>query len=431
MNVFYWIYLSLSSLLTICFIPLILLFVCLTGRYKQLVFQRLGIYNRKLTRTQKNRIWLHAVSVGEVNAARAIIDALFEMDSGLDIVLSTTTPKGYEIAQQLVGPRIQCIYSPIDFFVSIRLAFYEIHPTVLVLLETEIWPNWIFTASALNVPVVIINGRISERTIAGFKKFNSLVRFIVQKVSAFSMIAETDAKRIRKIGALPENVYISGNAKFDLLANIYCPKLPDQLRKKLNIQSNTFVLVAGSTRTGEEEKVLEAFRNIIKEFPDALCFIAPRHIERSCSVEYEIKQNGFTVDRLSFCKKNGQRSASVVLIDTIGDLAGLYSIASVVFCGGSLVPKGGQNVLEPAVWGKPVIYGPFMDDFLWAKELLESKSGGIMVNDSFELSKTVVTFAREPKKAKKTGANARMAVLQKSGAALKHAQIVINALPKK
>jgi len=428
MNIYYLIYVFISSTLILFLAPFILFVSLLTGRYKQLVFERFGFYRFKLPPTHKKRIWLHAVSVGEVNVARSVIEKLYETDSTIEIILSTTTPKGYDFAQTLEFPDLHCIYSPIDFIGSIRLAFHLVQPHILVLLETEIWPNWIVTAKLLNIPVVVVNGRISQKTVTAYQKFSALSHFIVQKIDAFSMISVQDAHRICQIGANPENVHISGNAKFDILQNSCNHLLPSHLKKKLSIHSDHFVFIAGSTRTGEEKIILSVFTKLHQKFPDAICIIAPRHIERCSSIENLIMQSNLTYNLYSRCKKFYNRDANVILVDTIGDLAGLYSIGSVVFCGGSLVPQGGQNVLEPAVWAKPVLYGPYMDDFLWAKTILESSSAGIEVKNEQELLDKVLLFACNQEKALQIGQKAKNAVLKESGASEKHVNIIFKSI---
>jgi 3-deoxy-D-manno-octulosonic-acid transferase len=399
----------------------------LTGRYKNLVFQRLGIYP-KLFPPKKHRVWLHAVSVGEINVARSIIDVIFENHPDIDIVLSTTTPRGYDLAQKINHPRLQCVYSPIDFIVSVRLAIHAIQPDILVLLETEIWPNLIYLTKALNVPVTIINGRISKKTVTGFQKFFPLVHFILQKIDAYSMISQDNANRICQLGAKSQKVFVSGNAKFDLLKQTYIPHLPAQLRCMLNIHTENFVFIAGSTRTGEEKMVLDTYQAVCQKIPDTICIIAPRHIERCPGIENLLKESHLDYHRYSWCKDMKTRNASVILVDTIGDLSGLYSIADVVFCGGSLVTQGGQNVLEPAIWGKPVLYGPHMDDFLWAKDVLEAAEGGIMIESVAELTKHILFFANHRNQALIVGQNARQAVLKLAGAARKHVDILIKAM---
>jgi 3-deoxy-D-manno-octulosonic-acid transferase len=399
----------------------------LTGRYKRLVFQRSGFYP-KLYPPKKRRIWLHAVSVGEINVARSIINVLLETQPEIDIVLSTTTPKGYDLALKMNHPRLQCVYSPIDFIVSVRLAIHAIQPDILVLLETEIWPNWIYMTKAQNVPVIIVNGRISNKSVNRFQKFAPLVKFILQKIDAFSMISQDNAVRICLMGALPEKVNVSGNAKFDLLKQTYIPNLPAQLRYLLNIHADNFVFVAGSTRTGEEELIIATYKELCQKYSDALCIIAPRHIERCPSIEKRLKESQLEYNRYSVCKNIQSRTAPVILVDTIGDLSGLYSIANVVFCGGSLVPQGGQNVLEPAVWGKPVLYGPYMEDFLWAKNVLESAGGGIMTATLEDLTHQVLEFAKHTDLAMTVGQKARRAVLELTGAAQKHVDIIIQTL---
>jgi 3-deoxy-D-manno-octulosonic-acid transferase len=427
MNLLYGIYVCLSTILVVSLLPFILICVFLTGRYKNLVFQRAGIYP-KLFPPKERRIWLHAVSVGEINVARSIIDVLFETVPDIDIVLSTTTPKGFDLAKKISHPRLQCVYSPIDFIVSVRLAFHAIRPDILVLLETEIWPNWIYISKALNVPVTIVNGRISQKSVKGFQKFAPLVRFILQKIDAFSMISRDNAIRICQMGALPQKVHISGNAKFDLLKQTYRPCLPAQLRALLNIRTKNFVFVSGSTRTGEEAMVIDTYKVLCQKFPDALCIIAPRHIERCSNIETLLKKAHLKYNLYSCCKARKSRNAPVVLVDTIGDLAGLYSIANVVFCGGSLVPQGGQNVLEPAIWGKPVLYGPYMDDFLWAKDVLEAAAGGIMVPNVESMKNQVLVFAKQNDQAIMVGQQARNAVLKLAGAARKHVEVIIQVI---
>ena len=427
MNILYIIYVCLSTILVVSILPFLIICVLLTGRYKNLVFQRSGMYP-KLFPPKKHRIWLHAVSVGEINVARSIIDVLFETHPSVDIVLSTTTPKGYDLATRINHPRLQCVYSPIDFIVSVRFAFHAIQPDILVLLETEIWPNLIYMANTLNVPVTIVNGRISQKSVKGFLKFAPLVRFILQKINAFSMISQDNADRICQMGALPQKVHVSGNAKFDLLKQTCIPHLPAKLRCLLNISAKNFVFVAGSTRTGEEEMVVAAYKALCHEYPDTICIIAPRHIVRCPSIENLLTKFQLKYNLYSRCKDMQSRNASVVLVDTIGDLSGLYSIANVVFCGGSLVPQGGQNVLEPAVWAKPVLYGPHMDDFLWAKDVLETSGGGIMVANVEDLTNQVLLFANQQDRATRTGLKARDAVVKLAGAARKHVDIIISEM---
>jgi len=427
MNIFYGIYVFLSTILIVSLLPFILIGVFLTGRYKKLVFQRLGFYP-KLSPPNRFRIWLHAVSVGEINVARSIIDMLLETSPNIDIVLSTTTPRGYDLASKIEHPRLQCVYSPIDFIFSVRLALHAIQPRILVLLETEIWPNWIYIANSFNIPIKIVNGRISQKSFNGFQKFSSLVKFILQKIDAFSMISHDNANRLCQLGALPHKVYVSGNAKFDLLKQTYNHALPAKLKSMLNIHSDSFVFVAGSTRTGEEDMVIAAYKALCLKYPDTICIIAPRHIERNASIENLLKKSHLIFNRYSWCKLNKSRNASVILVDTIGDLAGLYSIANVVFCGGSLVPKGGQNVLEPAIWGKLVLYGPHMDDFLWAKDALDASTGGMNVSNVDELTKQILFFADHRDQAATMGKKARAAVLKLSGAARKHVDIILQEM---
>jgi len=308
---------------------------------------------------------------------------------------------------------------------SVRKALLTFKPDILICLETEIWPNWLLEAYRMGIKTALVNGRISVRSIKGYLKIRPLIKAALEHVGAFSMIRKEDAGRIKMMGAPAERVAINGNAKYDLLAQHVDVSKKIKIQKLFNLRNNQPVFVAGSTRSSEEEIVLDVYQKTLESFPEALLIIAPRHVERVQHIETLIKDRGFSYQlKTDLDQKNGLRTAPVVLIDTIGDLQTIYSIASVVFCGGSLVPLGGQNILEAAAWGKPVLYGPSMEDFLDAKELLEKTGGGIQVADRQELAEKVGYYLANPEAAGRTGNLAREAVMSNKGAAGKHAEVI-------
>lgn len=375
------------------------------------------------------RLWLHAASVGEVRAAVGIVAALKRRMPECGIVFSTMSRTGQEIAREQIGAFANCVYAPLDFVRATRAALAFSRPDILVCMETEIWPNWLYEARRAGIKTVIVNGRISGRSINRYQRIRPLIRPILAKMDAFSMISTIDADRIIALGALPGRVSVNGNAKFDLLIKHRSPAARDDFFKLLNLSGPEAVIVAGSTRSSEEEVVLDAYADITKAFPDALLIIAPRHVERSYQIEALVKARGVACQlRSELDARLRPRIAPVVIMDTMGELQSLYSIASVAFCGGSLAPLGGHNILEAAVWGKTVLYGPHMDDFPDARELLESAGAGYVVRNAGELAGTVVSLLKTPEKTQAAGEKAVKAILENEGASERHTDVIVNVL---
>ncbi|MBI5590062.1 MAG: 3-deoxy-D-manno-octulosonic acid transferase [Deltaproteobacteria bacterium] len=426
-------YMGLTSGLFLFALPYVLLYTKLTNRYRSSISQRIGLYPPlNLPLTHSPRIWLHAVSMGEVNAAVPIIEALQALAPHCTVILSTTTEHGQALAKTRLPADVICIYAPIDFILSVKSALRQIKPDLLVCLETELWPNWLMTAHRMGIKTAIVNGRISERAIKRYMKIRPLMKELLGSMNVFSMIQEIDARRIREIGAAPEKIRVNGNAKYDLLLRQSDSRRPEQIhywRRIFGIKGNEPVFLAGSMRHSEEEIILDAYQKVIRNAPNTLLILAPRHLERTRHIEKIIKARGLDCQLRTCLENNGNsRKASVIILDTMGELQATYSIATVVFCGGSLTPLGGQNILEPAVWAKPVLYGPHMEDFVDARSLLESTGGGIEVKDGNDLAEKVLFFITRPDQAKKTGDSARRAVEMNQGAAQKHAEVIYSLL---
>ncbi|MEE8399535.1 MAG: glycosyltransferase N-terminal domain-containing protein, partial [Desulfobacterales bacterium] len=252
-----------------------------------------------------------------------------------------------------------------------------------------------------------------------------LIKEALDHVDRFSMIQEADATRIQRLGASKDRIEVNGNAKYDLLLTQASVSLKEEIEAQLCLRRNQPVFLAGSTRGAEDRIILEVYQKIRQSIPEALLIIAPRHISKTPDIEKSVREKGFEYQlRTQIGEPGVNRTAPVLIINTIGELQALYSVASLVFCGGSLEPLGGQNVLEAAVWGKPVLYGPSMTDFLDAKSLLEKTGGGIQIKDGADLAEKAIYYLSNPPEAERVGRLAKKAVLSNTGAADKHAAVI-------
>jgi len=434
MNFFYQLYLFLTTALYLAVFPILWIYARFSTEFRCIMDQRSGNYPEKAFSNISGKpcIWIHAVSVGEVGAAIPFIEQLFSILPDCAIVLSTTTPHGQTFAKERLEDKVSCIFAPIDIIFFVRNALDAIQPDILVCMETEIWPNLLNTAKQLGIRTALVNGRISVRSISSYMKVRPLIKQALCQFDALSMISEGDSMRIKSLGAPADRVQINGNTKFDLLLNDINGDIHDRMIQLYQVAPDTPVIVAGSTRNGEETIILDVYKKLIRSFPDCLLIIAPRHVERSDDIGALVEEGGIKFQyHASMGEAEKARDANVIIVNTIGELKHIYSIASVVFCGGSLVPLGGQNILEPAVWGKPVLYGPSMEDFLDAKILLEGNNAGIQVKDGKDLLDNVLSLLNHPEEACRLGKLAKTAILKGSGASVRHAQIIHDLLIKK
>ncbi|MBN1832708.1 MAG: 3-deoxy-D-manno-octulosonic acid transferase [Deltaproteobacteria bacterium] len=427
MNPLYAIYTVLVSGIFISAFPFFWLYSGLTGRYRKGFKERLGLLPQGLAQhlAGSPRIWIHAVSLGEVKVAAPIIGSLKKVLPDSSIIVSSTTDHGIDLARQIFGKEVLVLYAPIDTIFSIRKALSGLRPDLMLFLETEIWPAWITEARRAGIKIALINGRISVRSIGKYLKFKPFFRDLLRQVDVFSMISQEDADRVQALGAEPRKIEVNGNAKYDLLATQADPAMEREMRRILNLEPAHPVFIAGSTRSGEEEMVLDAYEKIIEEFPDMVLIIAPRHIERTPEIESIIKSRRLGYQLRSELDGNVlKRTKPVVIMNTFGELFKVYSVGTIVFCGASLVPLGGQNPLEAAVWGKVVFYGPSMEDFLDAKALLEEMGAGITVSSSEMLAEKALWFLSHPDDMNTLGRKSKEAAMKNQKASEKHANVI-------
>ena len=424
---FYAIYGVLTTGLVLFLSPFVYLYVSITHRFQKNFLERLGVLPKRTVESLSGspRIWIHGASLGEIRVAAAIIKALRVKLPGCAILVSTVTEHGRNLALETFEEDIPVVYAPIDLPVCVFKALSAVRPDVMVFLETEIWPAWIFTARKMGIKTVLINGRISPRSLKGYLRFKSFFKMVLKNFDAFSMISETDARRIHAMGAFPEKIQVNGNAKYDHLNTAQDPAVALKMRRILNLESSEPVMAAGSTRGGEEAMLLDVYGKILPEFPNALLILAPRHISRAPDICALIRDRGFQCQlRTEIGRGKALRTAQILVMDTFGELFNIYSVATLVFCGASLVPLGGQNPLEPAIWEKPVLYGPHMEDFQDAKDILEASGGSLPVSSPRDLEEKVRWLLTHPKKASAMGRRAGAAVLQTRAAAHQHAEVI-------
>ena len=339
------------------------------GKYRTGWGERLGrVPQRLLHDAGGPTIWIHAVSVGEVLAISRVVEELKAQLPGWRIVVSTTTDTGQKLARQRFGES-NVFYLPLDLPFAVRPLFQALGPKLLVLAESEFWPNLLHWARLSGAAVAVVNARVSDRSLPGYLRFRKLLQPVMRDVDLFLAQSDEDARRLVQIGALAERVHISGNLKFEV-------KLPaksdivGQFRNTIQRERIGPIIVAGSTLEGEDALLVEMFRSVVTEYPGALLVLAPRHPERFDAVADLLASSGIRYQRRSQWDGSEPMAGGVFLLDTIGELASLYEFADATFIGGSLVPRGGHNVLEAAQFGKAILVGPHTENFRDIIEIL-------------------------------------------------------------
>ena len=402
------------------------------SKYLGSLRQRLGYLPVSLNLDAEPSIWVHAVSVGEVLAARPLIGELRKQYPALRLYLSTTTRTGQQLARQSVPDVDGTFYLPFDWSVTVRRTLQRVRPRLFVMVESEIWPNLLRECRARGVKAVVVNGRISRRSFPRYRLVKRWFSRVLADIDRFCVQGDETARRLIALGADPGRVVVTGSLKFDALQTVPVPgRGPQRVLRFFRVRPGRPVLMAGSTLKGEEEPVVRAF-NRLRATPGgqgALLVIAARHPERFAEVERLCRQEGLSTARRTELPIDDEPRVDAVILDTIGELAHLYQIATAVFVGGSIVPAGGHNILEPAAHGKAIVFGPHMENFNEITETFLANDAAVRVQSEGELEEALLSLMGDPVRRARLGAAARALVVANRGAKDKTLSAIADVLP--
>ncbi len=441
-NLLCWLFLLAAA-------PFFLLYSLITRKNLDSIKNRLGFFPEPTFKNSDGpRLWLHAASVGEVQVARALIDQVSNLIPEAKFIVSTVTEQGHIVATRMFKHNVYCIYAPIDLQWITKRFIRILQPTAYICLETELWPNMLKSVHDRKIKLLLLNGRISANSFKHYLKVNFFLKKILAYFSVISVIMPHDRDRFIELGADKNKTLVNGNAKFDVSNNfnsslnngcsitnksidVNSESIKKQVesfyREKLNIDKLQQVLVAGSTHDNEEEQLIAVYKKLRKKIPDLLFVLAPRHLQRVSKIKQLLNDQRLDFNYFSHLAKD-KRSSDVILVDTMGELTALYNIATYVFCGGSLVPKGGHNLMEPAIWGKPPFYGQYMSDFIDAKNMLESVNAGFSLKSSHELYDRILYFNNNKDEYKQASLNAEKIANEQQGSAIRQAKLIIRII---
>ncbi len=387
---------TLYSILLYLALPLIAARLWWRGRKAPAYRQRIGErFALGLPALKPGGIWLHAVSVGESIAAAPVVRALQERYPQLPVTVTCMTPTGSERIRALFGDSVQHCYLPYDMPCRARAFLQKLQPVVAVVMETELWPNHIHQCARMNIPVVLANARLSERSARGYARFPKLTAPMLAQLSGIAVQTQAEAERFLQLGARPEAVQVTGSIKFDLHIQPQLLQTAQQLREQWQLEQRK-VWIAGSTHEGEDLLMLEAHQQLLQAFPAALLILVPRHPERFDTTYRLCQAQGLEVTRRSRAEPV-TAATRVLLGDTMGEMLLLYALADVALVGGSLVPHGGHNLLEPAALGKPVLSGPHVFNFLEIAGQLKDAGALREVSDARETATAVARLWTDQK----------------------------------
>lgn len=396
-----------------------------TKGYRQRWLERIGII-KPLPKGKKS-IWVHAVSVGETIAALPLIKSLIQQYPEYTILVTSTTPTGSELITSRLGKDIYHCYAPFDTPTSVSRFLQRAKPALCIIMETELWPNLFQGCKNNQIPIILANGRLSERSAKRYQKIAKVTRTMLESCHLLIAQSMQDGERYIGLGLNPKNLVISGNIKFDMI--IPKKEITEGQALKKQLGHNRLSLIAASTHDGEEKIILDAFETIRKTVPDLCLILVPRHKDRFNKVQDLCAQRNYQVIRRTQ-KQPLQSTTDILLVDTIGELRMIYAAADIAFVGGSFVPIGGHNLIEPAALGIPILTGPNLQNFTQISALLENADALKIVHTSSDLASTVIDLCKSQKLREKMGEQAKVAIDKNKGALQKHldciAQVVKN-----
>ena len=394
--------------------------------------QRLGYLPVSFNLDAEASIWVHAVSVGEVLSARPVVADLRKRYPDLRVFLSTTTLSGQQLARRSVSDVDGVFYFPFDWVFTVRRTLDAVKPRLFVMVENEIWPNMLRECRVRGIRTVVVSGRLSRRSFSRYRLVRPFFRRVLADVDRFCVQGEETASRLLALGADPARVIVTGSLKFDSLDTASLPgRGPARVLRFFRMSPNRPVLIAGSTMKGEDETVIRAFNRVRTATGghNALLIVAARHPERFAEVERLCRSEGLSTVRRSELAIDAEPRCDAVILDTIGELAQLYQIATAVFVGGSLVPAGGHNILEPALYGKPIVFGPHMENFTEIADTFLANSAAIQVRHDREVDEVLVALMADPVRRARLGAAARALIDANRGAKDRTLAVIAELLP--
>ena len=426
----YFLYSFVTLLVFVALSPYFVYQALRHNKYAGSFGQRLGYLPVSFNLDGDESIWVHAVSVGEVLAARPLISELRRRYPRLRVFLSTTTLAGQGLARLNVSDVDAVFYFPFDWTFTARRTLNLVKPRLFLMMETEIWPNLLRECRRRGVRTMLVNGRISYRSFPRYRFIKPFFQRVLADVDRFCVQGDETARRLEQLGADPSRITITGSLKFDAVEALPTPgRGPERVLRFFRTSQNRPVLVAGSTLKGEEAAVIHAFNRLRRHGTNALLVIAARQPQRFADVERLCRQEGLATIRRSELPIDAEPRADAVVLDTIGELAHLYQVATVVFIGGSLVPAGGHNILEPAVFGKPIVFGPHMENFGEIADAFLANGAAVQVRDERELDETIVSLMGDPVRRARLGAAARALIEANRGAKEKTLAVITALLP--
>ena len=385
--------------------------------YRQRLLERFGFYPFKL----KHCLWIHAVSVGESLAAIPLIKALIKDYPDLPVLVTTMTPTGAERINAALGDRIKHVYIPYDIPDAVSRFLNTMHPVIAIIMETELWPNLLAICHQKRIPICLMNARLSEKSAAGYQRISSLTHRMMNEITLIASHGENDAKRFIALSAPKENVIVTGNIKFDL-------ELPHDLASKSlalreTLGKDRLIWIAASTHEGEEEIILLAHKKCYEKNKKALLLLVPRHPDRFDKVHHLCEQQGWVIKRRSK-QETCDQNTSIYFGDTMGELLFMYSVSDIAFVGGSLIPRGGHNMLEPGALGKPILTGPHLFNFAEISELFFKAHALVKVTDADSLFKQLDFWMMNEAERHATGERAKAVVDANRGALAKQLTLI-------
>lgn len=418
-------YNMLQFLFLVVFFPFIAIFVLCSPKYRDRIPARLGFgLNKKINAISNSKkkspiFWLHALSVGETTSAEPLIRGLREQFPNCKIIFSVTTKSGKGVADLRLTHQVDAVIDgPLDILPVVLYFHAKIKPDLFVLVETDFWPNNLLLLKKNSIPTILVNGRVSAKSITGYKRMPFFFGPMFQSLTTLCMQTLSDKNKIESLGLAPQKVLTLGNLKFDA-PELYFKKEGMELEHYL--PKNRVIFICGSTHPGEEELLLKSYLKARADFPELFLIIAPRNVKRA----QEIKDIATAYALSVSMRTEPERSSSdLFILDTIGELAACYSLAQIAFVGGSLVSKGGHNPIEPASMGIPVLFGPHMEDFSEIAGSLMECDGGTTVTNEDELNQALTLYLTSPERREKNGLSAKHFVDSYRGVIDKHLQLI-------